>query len=68
MVGPGPTIGPFLGTPLGSGKLTYQGPQKFTRAWARMGPGVATPLSSTLPAGTDLITGKELSITTKPAF
>ena len=24
--------------------MIYQGTQKFTRAWARMGPGVATPL------------------------
>ena len=29
-------------------RMIYQGTQKFTRAWARMGPGVATPLMALL--------------------
>ena len=39
--------GPFLATPLGSGKLTSHdlpGHSEIHQAWARMGPGVATLL------------------------
>ena len=30
--------------------MIYQGTQNFTRAWARMGPGVATPLHGREPS------------------